>query len=322
MNEFALIRRYFQRDCADPAVLLGVGDDCALLKLSADEILMVSTDLLVAGRHFPLSTAPFDIGYKALAVNLSDLAAMGAHPLGVTLGLALPHIDTDWLEGFAAGFYHLAAEHGVCLVGGDTVSSPQLTIAVTVLGGGRPGRILRRDAARPGDLIAVTGTLGDAGLGLRTVLSPETVPTSLSPEDQAALRGRLDRPSPRLAEGQRLAGFAHAAIDISDGLVQDLGHILEASGVGAEIDLTAIPLSAAARTWLQADSTLETLPLSAGDDYELLFTFAPEDQHRLDFPATVIGSIRAEPGLIVRDAAGQPLALAQGGFDHFAGSAR
>lgn len=321
MNEFALIRRYFQRDCADPSVLLGVGDDCALLKLPADEILMVSTDLLVAGRHFPMNTAPFDIGYKALAVNLSDLAAMGARPLGVTLGLALPKIDTGWLEGFAAGFYHLAAEYGVCLVGGDTVSSPQLTLAVTVLGGGQPGRILRRDAARPGDLIAVTGTLGDAGLGLRTVLFPETVPGSLPPDDWVYLRGRLDRPRPRLAEGQRLAGFAHAAIDISDGLVQDLGHILEASGMGAEIDLLALPLSAAARTWLQTDPTLETLPLSAGDDYELLFTFAPEDRHRLDFPATVIGSIRAEPGLIVRDAAGKPLDLAQGGFNHFADSA-
>ncbi|MDA3877426.1 MAG: thiamine-phosphate kinase [Halothiobacillus sp.] len=318
MNEFALIRRYFQRDCADPAVLLGVGDDCALLKLPADEILLVSTDLLVAGRHFPMDTAPFDIGYKALAVNLSDLAAMGARPLGVTLGLALPKADADWLTGFAEGFHALAAECGVCLVGGDTVASPQLTIAVTVLGAGQTGRVLRRDAAKPGDLIAVTGTLGDAGLGLRAVMTPERIPAALPLDELDFLTARLNRPSPRLGEGQRLSMFAHAAIDISDGLVQDLTHILDASGVGAEIDATLIPLSAAARNWLQADPTLDTLPLTAGDDYELLFTLDPAHWDQVDFPATVIGSIRAEPGLVIRDAAGNPLALSQGGFDHFA----
>lgn len=318
MNEFALIRRYFARDCAAPAVLLGVGDDCAILKPAADEVLLVSTDLLVAGRHFPLSTAPGDIGHKALAVNLSDLAAMGAHPRGVTLGLAVPEADPDWLEGFAEGFHRLAAEFGVCLIGGDTVASPQLTIAVTVLGGARPDRVLRRDAAKPGDLIAVTGNVGDAGLGLRIVLSPETVPAGLAAADQIYLRSRLDRPTPRLVEGQALAKFAHAAIDISDGLIQDLGHVLAASGVGAEIDLAALPLSAAVRRWIAIDPSLATLPLEAGDDYELLFTLAPEDRDRLDFPATVIGTIRAEPGLIVRDDAGRPLEIARGGFDHFA----
>ncbi|ANJ65983.1 thiamine-phosphate kinase [Halothiobacillus diazotrophicus] len=318
MNEFALIRRYFARDCATPSVLLGVGDDCAILKPAPDEVLLVSTDLLVAGRHFPLNTAPEDIGHKALAVNLSDLAAMGAQPRGVTLGLALPEADPDWLAGFAEGFHRLAAEFGVCLIGGDTVASPQLTLAVTVLGGAQPDRVLRRDAARPGDLIAVTGTLGDAGLGLRTVLSPDSVPAELPLADRDYLRGRLDRPTPRLAEGQVLAGFAHAAIDVSDGLAQDLGHILAASGVGAEIDLAALPLSAAARRWLALDPSVETLPLTAGDDYELLFTLAPEDRDRLDFPATVIGSIRAEPGLVVRNRAGQAVDLARGGFDHFA----
>lgn len=318
MNEFALIRRYFARDCGDPAVLLGVGDDCAILKPAADEVLLVSTDLLVAGRHFPLNSAPIDIGHKALAVNLSDLAAMGAAPRGVTLGLALPEADPDWLAGFAEGFHRLAAEYGVCLIGGDTVASPQLTIAVTVLGSARPDQVLRRDAARAGDLIAVTGTLGDAGLGLRTVLAPDSVPAGLSPADRGYLRGRLDRPTPRVTEGQTLAGFAHAAIDISDGLVQDLEHLLTASGVGAEIDLAALPLSVAARHWMALDPSVETLPLNAGDDYELLFTLAPEDRDRLDFPATVIGMIRVEPGLVVRNRSGCSLDLTWGGFDHFA----
>ncbi|MHB8920160.1 MAG: thiamine-phosphate kinase [Halothiobacillus sp.] len=317
MNEFALIANYFKRPCLDAAVLLGVGDDCAVLRVPPNEVLLVSTDLLVAGRHFPESTPPFDIGYKALAVNLSDLAAMGARPLGATLGLALPDVDPAWLAAFAAGFYTLAAEHAVCLVGGDTVKSPQLTLAVTVMGRANPAQILRRSSAQSGDWIAVTGTVGDAGLGLRSILEPNSVPASLTPEELTFLHSRLNRPSPRLAEGHRLAEFAHAAIDISDGLLQDLQHILTASGVGAVIEQAKIPLSPAAQAWFQADPTAQILPLSAGDDYELLFTLHPQDWPQVDFPATVIGRIEVEPGLRVLDAEGQPLSLLPHGFDHF-----
>lgn len=318
MTEFELIARYFSRPCADASVVLGVGDDCAALQVPAGERLLVSTDLLVEGRHFPESTAAFDAGYKAMAVNLSDLAAMGARPLGVTLGLALPTIEPDWLESFARGFYALAERYGICLVGGDTVKSPVRTLAVTIMGSAPRGRILKRSGSQPGDLIAVTGTLGDAGLGLRSIQHPESIPVSLLPEDIAFLQMRLNRPTPRVEEGWRLAEMAHAALDVSDGLLQDLGHLLRASDVGAVIEQDRVPLSAAARTWLAADPTQRDLPLMAGDDYELLFTIAPDLWATLDVPATVIGRITEDPRLRVHDANGNVLPVPVQGFDHFA----
>ncbi len=318
MTEFELIARYFSRPCTDAAVLLAGGDDCAALRVPPGEVLLVSTDVLVADRHFPASTAAFDVGYKALAVNLSDLAAMGAQPLGITLGLALPAIEPDWLHDFAAGFYALAAEHQVCLVGGDTVKSPVLSLSVTVLGSAPPARILKRSGAQVGDLIAVTGTLGDAGLGLRAVQSPHTIPVSVSFDEVQFLIDRLNRPTPRVTEGQALAAFAHAALDVSDGLLQDLTHILTASSVGADLRFDAIPRSAAAKKWIQAVPALAQLPLSAGDDYELLFTLRAEDWSRLEFPATVIGRVSDEPGLRVWDGVGQRMATGAEGFDHFA----
>lgn len=318
MNEFDLIARYFSRPCPDKSILLGVGDDCAALRIPAGEHLLVSTDLLVEGRHFPESTAAFDVGFKAMAVNLSDLAAMGARPVGVTLGLALPSIDPDWLEAFAGGFYALADQYGICLVGGDTVKSPVRTLAVTIMGRARPDRLLKRSGAQPGDLVAVTGSLGDAGLGLRSIQYPRSVPASLMPEDVAFLQRRLNRPTPRVEEGRRLAGVAHAAIDVSDGLLQDLGHLLRASHVGAVIEIDRLPISPAARSWIAADPAQRSLPLIAGDDYELLFTVAPEQWAMLDVPATVIGRIMEDECLRVQDAQGHDIPVKVQGFDHFA----
>lgn len=317
MTEFELIARYFSRPCADASVVLGVGDDCAALRVPEGEHLLVSTDLLVEGRHFPESTAAFDVGYKAMAVNLSDLAAMGARPLGVTLGLALPSIEPDWLEAFAKGFYTLAEQHGICLVGGDTVKSPVRSLAVTIMGSAPPDRMLTRSGAQPGDLIAVTGALGDAGLGLRSIQHPESMPASLNPEDIDFLQMRLNRPTPRVEEGRRLAEVAHAAIDISDGLLQDLMHILRASHVGAVVETDRLPISPAARAWLAADPSQHHLPLTAGDDYELLFTIAPDQWATLDVPATVIGRITEDKRLRVLDAQGHDMPVHAQGFDHF-----
>ena len=318
MNEFELIARYFSRPCSDASVLLGVGDDCAALRVPAGESLLVSTDLLVEGRHFPESTTAFDVGYKAMAVNLSDLAAMGARPLGVTLGLALPSIEPDWLAAFAQGFYALAEQHGICLVGGDTVKSPVRSLAVTIMGSAQPDRVLKRSGAQPGDLIAVTGTLGDAGLGLRSIQHPESIPFSLMPEDVAFLQVRLNRPTPRVEEGRRLAEVAHAALDVSDGLLQDLEHLLRASNVGAVIEMERLPLSSAARSWIAADPTQRDLLLTAGDDYELLFAIPPDQWGTLGIPATVIGRITEDKHLRVQDSQGHDIPVQVQGFDHFA----
>lgn len=330
MGEFELIRLFFdRRDDAralgDARVLLGIGDDAALLAPNGREALVVTTDMLIAGRHFPEETDPEAIGYRALAVNLSDLAAMGARPTAFTLGIALPPecARPEWLAPFAAGLQALAGHHRVALIGGDTVAADRLTLSITAMGHVRPEQALRRSGARAGDLIAVTGTLGDAGLGLLTALTPDAVPAALASQQRDWLRQRLDRPIPRLETGRALTAFAHAAIDVSDGLVQDLGHVLTASGVGAEIDLAAIPLSTAARCWLEAQPDRRLLPLQAGDDYELLFTLPPGAESRLaelDVAATVIGRVTTEPGLRVRDVDGQPIAVSRGGYDHFCGA--
>ncbi len=318
MNEFALIARYFDRPCADARLAFGVGDDCAGVTVPAGETLLVTSDALIAGRHFPHDTAPFDIGYKALAVNLSDLAAMGAAPLGVTLALAVPAVDEHWLAECSSGFFTLADQVGVCLIGGDTVHSPVLSLTVTALGSAKPSRVLRRSGAKVGDLIAVTGTVGDAGLGLRAVLNPSSVPPFVDAAAQEFLRERLNRPRPRLHEGQQLAGFAHAAIDISDGVLQDLSHVLTQSGVGAGLNPNALPLSPAAKTWLEAEPTLRGLPWRCGDDYELLFTLSPHDWPSCPVAATVIGVIEAEAGIRWRHADGRVEAVQPEGFDHFA----
>jgi thiamine-monophosphate kinase len=316
MSEFDLIRRYFTR--ATPDALLGVGDDAALLQVSEGNVLAVSTDMLVSGTHFLPDADPFMLGHKALAVNLSDLAAMGATPRWATLALALPEADETWLAQFSAGFFALARQHGVELVGGDTTRGA-LNLCVTIFGEVPAQQALRRSGAQVGDEIWVSGTLGDAALALAHLQGR----IALSEVEIAACLPALHQPQPRMALGLALRGIASSAIDVSDGLLADLGHILEASQVGAEIEFAALPLSPALQDHLSQPSARQCI-LSGGDDYELCFT-APAARRgelagiaaRLGLPLTRIGKIMAGSGCIVRDAAGNPLDVEADGYDHF-----
>jgi thiamine-monophosphate kinase len=323
MGEFELIRRHFMRARPGPAVALGIGDDCALLTPSPGHQLAISSDMLVEGRHFFPDVDPAALGHKALAVNLSDLAAMGARPLGFTLALALPSADDRWLQAFADGLLALADAHGCPLVGGDTTRGP-LNICITVFGEVAPGRALRRDAARAGDDLWLSGRTGEARLALERLRGSDWALASR--DDEALCRQRLERPMPRLALGTALSGLdgpAAAAIDLSDGLAGDLGHILAASGVGAEIDLAAVPVAPALRSLPEA-ARLECL-LNGGDDYELLFT-APQDARAAVAQASAasgtpvhrIGHITAAPGLRLRGTDGRVDTLSARSFDHFA----
>ncbi|QKT04400.1 thiamine-phosphate kinase [Ectothiorhodospiraceae bacterium 2226] len=321
MGEFDLIARHFARLGAQRRdVTLGVGDDAALLAPPAGQHLVVAVDTLVAGVHFPTDTAAADIGHKALAVNLSDLAAMGAQPAWFTLSLTLPRADEAWLTAFAGGLRALAEAHGVQLVGGDTTRGP-LTISVQVLGFAPPEAALRRSGARPGDGVYVSGTLGDAALGLAAVQGRVELPG----ESARRLRTRLDRPTPRVALGLALRGLATSAIDLSDGLAGDLTHILAASGVGAVLDCTALPLAAEVRAWGETEPAAWRLALSGGDDYELCFTAPPAQQAAVEracaqagVPCTRIGSIVAGEGLQLRGRDGVPLPVPLRGYEHFA----
>ncbi|MCY7353762.1 MAG: thiamine-phosphate kinase [Lysobacter sp.] len=259
--EFDLIARIRARAFTRDDVILGIGDDAALLKVPSGKLLVVATDTLNSGVHFPVDTAPADIGWKALAVNLSDLAAMGAEPAWCTLSLSLPGADASWLDGFLDGFLELANRYRIVLVGGDTTRGP-LSVCVTVHGLVDADKALRRDAAKVGDDIWVTGTLGDAAAALVQWQSGQAIDPSL--------RQRLDRPTPRIEAGLAIAGLAHACIDISDGLLVDLGHVCVASGVGAEIEVDALPSSAA--LLLFDAGQRQHLQASGGDDYELCFT--------------------------------------------------
>lgn len=314
MNEFELIRRYFVplRVAGDDGVALGIGDDAALLVPRAGHELAVTTDTLIAGRHFPLATSPEDIGWKALAVNLSDLAAMGAEPRWFTLALSLPEPDAAWLQAFARGLQALARRHRIALVGGDTTRGP-LSITITAIGDVPVGQALRRDRARAGDLVCVTGTLGDAAAGLRDLLGGR-VP------DEHLLR-HLNRPQPRVTAGLALRGIATAMIDLSDGLAGDLQHILDASGVGATLDIDALPCSAALLTHAVDVDARRALQLSGGDDYELCLCLPAErfvDACRVvDVPLTVIGQITAEPGFRLRAADGATIVSPSSGYQHF-----
>ncbi|MDX5374913.1 MAG: thiamine-phosphate kinase [Gammaproteobacteria bacterium] len=318
-SEFDLIERYFRPLGQGAGVALGIGDDTAILDPGPGCQLLVTVDTLVAGVHFPEGATPPDIGYKTLAVSLSDIAAMGGTPRWATLALTLPSADETWLAAFARGLGEACSVYGVALVGGDTTRGP-LTLSLQLLGEVAAGRALRRDGARAGDGIYVTGTLGDAGLGLACELEG----LSLPPADAAHCRGRLHRPTPRLAVGQGLHGLATAAIDVSDGLLADLGHLLERSGVGAELRLETLPLSSAMRAAMAAGQADWHLPLAAGDDYELLFT-APIDQEAAlaqlasaaGCPITRIGRILAGTGTRVLGPDGQPWQPARRGYDHF-----
>ena len=320
LSEFSIIAQYFTRPSRRDDVALGVGDDAALLEIPPGMQLAVSMDAVVAGRHFPLETAAEAVGYKALAVNLSDMAAMGAEPAWATLALSLPEAGADFIAGFARGFYRLAEAYGVELVGGDTVRGP-LQAVVQIHGFVPRGRALTRAGAREGDHLFVTGTLGDAGAGLRLL---EGKP-ACDKRQADALRRRLDYPSPRVAAGLALRDIANAAIDISDGLMADLGHILEASSLGAELDLKAIPLSEALRRCIPDESERLRLALTAGDDYELCFSVPEEKLPALervaaewDCAVTRIGRLRAERGVAFCNGE-LPVGL-NAGFDHFGGA--
>jgi thiamine-monophosphate kinase len=322
MGEFDLIARYFQ--CDKPhhaAVALGIGDDCALLAPRPGMQLAVSSDMLVEGRHFFADVSPEALGHKALAVNLSDLAACGAKPLAFTLALALPRVDEAWLEGFSHGLFALADAHGCSLVGGDTTQGP-LNICITVFGEVPTGQALLRSGAQPGDDIYVSGTLGDARLALDALRGQVAV----SDEVLAQARTRMERPTPRVALGLALRGVATSAQDISDGLLGDLGHILKASRCGAEVAIDTVAVCALFH-WATLGFSINygrEITASGGDDYELVFTAPAAARERVTqaavasaTPVTRIGSITQKPGLVLRDAAGQVVPNTFASFDHF-----
>ncbi len=326
MDEFDLIRRYFTwpEAAAHPAVALSVGDDAALLSLPAGQQLVVTTDTLVSGRHFFADTDAFDLGHKALAVNLSDLAAMAATPLAFTLSLTLPELDQVWLEAFASGLRTLARQHQVALVGGDTTRGP-LAISISAMGVVDPVQALRRSGAQVGDYLVLSGVVGDAGLGL-AVVSAHPLALMLSAEAQRDVLTRLHKPEPRIALGLALRAKARAGMDVSDGLLQDLQHMLKASGgLGARLILDDLPLSDAARQLLASNPEyVMNMALAAGDDYELLFALPeahiaelPALSQQLSLPLTVIGRVIKQPTLDLQwqgDSWPYPLPL---GYRHF-----
>ena len=319
-SEFELIRQYFTRAVTHTA--LGVGDDAALIRAGRGKLLAVATDMLVAGRHFFRDADPESVGHKALAVNLSDMAAMGAVPRWATLGIALPKADARWLAAFTKGFMALARKHGVDLVGGDTTRGP-LNICVQIIGEVPARQALRRDGAQPGDDIWVSGTLGDAALAV----AARNKRIQLQPAERARALRRLDWPAPRIALGLALRGIARSAIDVSDGLVADLGHICERSRVAAVVAFERLPVSALLRRHLAAPAARAAVT-GGGDDYELCFTATPARRAavgraaaRARIRVTRIGRILRAPAgacsVIVVDPDGLPLPLARKGFDHF-----
>jgi thiamine-monophosphate kinase len=308
LSEFSLIRRFFaEQKFINPSTRLSIGDDCALIAIPEGHELAVTADTMVENVHFFAGANPKRLGHKLLAVNLSDLAAMGATPLSVTLALTLPKVDEAWLTDFAQGFLDLAARYSVDLIGGDTTSGP-LTLTVQAMGLVPKGQALRRSTAQPGDSIYVTGNLGDAGLGLKICQGYRC------DRPDAALK-RFHQPEPRCAEGQALRGIANACIDISDGLAGDLGHILEQSGVGATIDWESLPLSSEVNAFIETTGDWR-LPLTAGDDYELCFTVSPGKISILPFDWHKIGVIEPEPGLRLNKSGTIHLLKAQG-YEHF-----
>lgn len=331
MGEFELIRRFFTRPVPTDAtpVVMGIGDDCALLQPTPGMHMAISSDMLVSGRHFFPDVDPRSLGHKALAVNLSDLAACGARPLAFTLALALPAADAAWLEPFSQGLFALAEGYGCPLIGGDTTQGP-LNICITVFGEVPPGQALLRSGARSGDDIYVSGTLGDARLALEALLGRVQLPADVLMQT----RQRLEQPSPRVALGLALRGIASACADVSDGLLGDLGHILERSGVGATLSTADATDLIAARAYFSGlAAPLGTTPppltalqcvLGGGDDYELVFTAAPSQRAAVEAaarasntPVTRIGQIDAAPGLRLVNAQGTQVPNTFASFDHF-----
>lgn len=344
--EFDLIEKFFTRPA--PSAVLGVGDDCALVQPSPGMELAITTDMLLAGRHFLPTDGPGTLGHKALAVNLSDLAAMGARPRWVLLAIGLPEADEKFLRGFAGGFFGLAQKFGVDLIGGDTTRSGVLSITITAIGEVLPGTALRRDGAQSGDDIWVSGTLGDAA----AALAHHQGVLRLSSEEAVACFPRLFVPTPRVALGLALRGIAHACIDVSDGFAADLEHILERSAKGAEVEFESLPLSPALMAHQDENAARDCI-LAGGDDYELVFTASPDKRAEIDalsdqlqLRLTRVGHILPSPPvegprcpegvenqgegdsnrrgvggegerLIIRKS-GEQIALTRTGFDHFA----
>jgi thiamine-monophosphate kinase len=322
LGEFELIRRFFVRSdsaARDPKVLLGIGDDAALLEVPDGMDLAVSVDAIVAGRHFPEGADARAIGHRALAVNLSDMAAMGATPAWATLALTIPNADSDWLERFAAGFLDLADAHSVALVGGDTTRGP-LTVSVQILGLVPHGSALRRGGGEPGDILAVSGTLGDAAAGLALLQAPPAA--RLSPEAEALIQ-RFNYPVPRVQLGQAARGIATAAMDLSDGLIGDLPKLADACGLAAHVCIEALPLSRAMRNSVGL-SQARDWALAGGDDYELLFA-VPTSRFvelrgaadQLNLTLTPIGELHTGAG-VTWSINGQDFAPRVSGYDHFA----
>jgi thiamine-monophosphate kinase len=315
LGEFDIIERFFAAHASRADVRLGIGDDAAVMDAPANRNLVLAMDTLVEGVHFLANTDAFDIGHRALAVNLSDLAAMGAMPSWMSLSLSLPHADAEWLEQFAAGLFSLAKEHDVQLIGGDTVRGP-LVITLQVGGWIEPDRWLTRGGAKPGDHLYVSGNLGDAAAGLEIMRAKQ-------PNSSASdyLLERFLRPQPRVALGRQLRNVASAAMDVSDGLIADAGKLCKASGCGVTIDADLLPLSNALRECFSLDRALQ-YAMTGGDDYELIFTVPERFLAQLDaVDATItrIGIVDDRPGVrCTRN--GRPLEVAVGGYDHFASS--
>lgn len=312
INEFDIINKYFRKQIIKrDDVILDIGDDCAIVQPPQDTQLAITTDTLNAGIHFPIATNAFDIGFKSLAVNLSDLAAMGAAPAWATLSLTLPKVDETWLQEFSKGFFELANRYNVQLIGGDLTHGP-LAVTVEAFGFVPKNKFLTRRAAKPGDLIYVTNNLGDAALALDYL----TQKRSISIEFQEAVLQKLNRPEPQIEAGKKLLEVAQAAIDISDGLAADLGHILEESQVGAVVYVDQIPLSDALRKSATKEEAI-SLALNGGDDYELCFTVPKEKQHLVDPKFICIGEITEKLGLHLQFSNGRKYEEEPKGYKHF-----
>lgn len=320
MNEFTLIDKFFaqQKEKSRDDVALGIGDDCAILSMPLDHQLIVSIDTLVSGVHFPVTTCPYDIGYKALAVNLSDLAAMGATPAWFTLALTIPAMDEPWLSEFSDGLFHLAEQFNVQLIGGDTTRGP-LSITIQVHGFTPVGKAVTRKDAKPGDLIYVTHTLGEAGLALQHIQGQVQLSSSVF----ESMLIQLNRPFPRIKEGLLLRLYATAMIDLSDGLLADIGHILKQSQVGALIEVDKLPVAEDLKRSLDSTAALK-LALTAGDDYELCFTIPAQKKEEVEqlmhaelCPITCIGQITSTGQLELMHG-NQPIAIgSMQGYSHF-----
>lgn len=318
--EFELIARHFTRPAAN--AVLGVGDDCALVDVTNGMDLAISTDTMVSGTHFFPDVDPENLGHKALAVNLSDMAAMGAMPYWAMLAITLPNVDHAWLEAFAKGFFDLAQEYNVSLIGGDTTRGPALVMTITIMGEVPAGAALRRGGAKVGNDIWVSGNVGDAALAV----AHRHGKLVLAEDDYREAVMRLYEPTPRVALGQALRGLATSAIDVSDGLLADLTHICKLSGVGATIDLAAVPVSGIGAKHIGSDAGRDAI-VAGGDDYELCFTAHPNSRESIEdlvkalgVPITRVGQVKRGKGVSLLGADGKAVKIDGRGYDHFRGA--